>query len=204
MKLLAQYLRAATNLYGVIHEKELREIYNSQNSPALGKQQFKEETRACSGEALALIKNNYFISLAVDDAEIFESTVKIQRGKPRYIPDKEEFLRYQDMKYFEVNEAYTGLLKFLRTCSLFRKAQAEESAKEIQRCCRGLLTFHDTMAYYWAQRRFNIRNKRKAQEFLYLLDILRHNTRAREFNGHTAVELLGIVDGREIRRLIPR
>lgn len=58
------------------------------------------------------------------------------------------------------------------------------------------------MAVYFDKYKRNIRLHLKGSEFVHLLMIMRYNTRAFELNGHTAVELKGIVSDREIKRLI--
>jgi hypothetical protein len=203
--LLIDYIKATTNLYGVIHKDKFREIYNAQNeehiSDAELRQLLKRQKQSLLMDHYITIQGENFVCLAVNAQETYESIIKIQKGKPHYIPEREELLKYKDRDYFEVNSEYDELLKFLKTRFL-RKSEAVEFSKEIQFCCRSLITFHDLMGYYWEKHRFNIRNRLKAQEFLFLLMNLRYNTRAWELNGHTAVELIGIVDDKEIKYLM--
>lgn len=199
---LIDYIKAITNLYGIIHKDKLIEIYNGQNEEQISAKELRKiMNKSLAFDCFAFIHGDHFVRLSIEP-ETCEAMLGIQKGKPHYIPEREELLKYTDLDYFEASQEYEELQEFLKTCFLIRKRQAVEFSKEIRHCCRSFVTFHDLMGHYWAQRRFNIRNRLKAQEFLFLLSNLRYNTRAWELNGHTLMELLDVVDEREIERLM--
>lgn len=196
---LKDYIKATANLYGVISKGKFLEIYNAQNEKQISAGDLPSKTLPLA--CFTYIHGDHFVRLSIEQ-ETIKPTLKIQKGKFRYIPSREELLKYTDLDYFETTREFEELQRFLKTCFLVRKRRAVEFSKEIRHCCRSFITFHDLMSNYWAQRRFNIRNRLKAQEFLYLLTNLRYNTRAWELNGHTLTELAGVMSKKEIEGLL--
>ena len=111
---------------------------------------------------------------------------KIQEDKPYYIGERRitEICNTTILREIKNEE----LLAFLKSVS-FRKSKAEKFCLEIQNSCRSITTFFSVMLYLSSKRRFLVMGKGKATEFTRLLKNLRYNTRAIEFNGHTAEEL---------------
>lgn len=203
--MILDYIKATTNLYGIVSKDKVMEIYNSQNDGAISMEELEELVGEDSGEFLLKhhvgMYQNQFVSNKIDIMEHFHQMLQIKNYKPYYIPEKEELLKYTDSNYFEENKAYNDILAFLKTV-FFRKSKAEKFAKEIHRSCVSLLTFHDYMAIYFDKHRRNIRLNRKGSEFLHLLMKMRHNTRAFELNGHTAEEVKDTAHPGEIEWLI--
>ncbi|AGL03768.1 hypothetical protein [Desulfoscipio gibsoniae] len=196
---LKDYIKATTNLYGVIHKAKFLEIYNSQNKEQISVEDFSSHEYILYN-CFASIQGDHLVRVSIIQ-ETLRPTLKIQKGKPHFVPDREELLKYTDKDYFEDTGEFKELQRFLKSFFLIRK-KAVEFSKQIRRFCWSFVTFHSQMGYYWAQHRFNIKNRAKAQEFLFLLTNLRYNTRAWEHNGHTLNELQNVVSKREIERLL--
>lgn len=97
-KLLDIYAKAAVNLYGVISKAEFAEIFNSQNI---------EQTNADEVFTLLLplvLKNKWYCFYkdyivhywAIDDFDYADYWLGEQGDKPRFIPERDEFMRYED------------------------------------------------------------------------------------------------------------
>jgi len=205
MTMIIDYIKATTNLYGIVSKDKVIEIYNRQNDESITMVELENVVGEDRGEFPLKyhlgIYQNKFVSLKIDLVEHFDQILEIQKDKPCYIPEKEELLKYVDSDYFHENKAYTEMLAFLKTV-FFRKSKAEKFAKEMHRSCVSLITFHDFMAFYFDAHKNNARLNRKGSEFLHLLTKLRYNTRVFELNGYTAEELKGVVDSSEIEQLI--
>jgi hypothetical protein len=102
-KNLNLYAVSSVNLYGVIQKEELIKLYNEQN---------EEKANIDDLYILLLpliIKNRKYVfykdylinKVFINDYKNVEKLIEIQSKKPRYIPDKEEFLKYNNEKYIE-------------------------------------------------------------------------------------------------------
>ena len=203
--MIIDYIKATTNLYGIVSKDKVIEIYNSQNDESITMDELENVVGEDRGEFLLKyhvgIYQNKFVSNRIDLTEHFHKILQIKEYKPYYIPEKEELLKYRDSDYFEENEAYNDMLAFLKTV-FFRKSKAEKFAKDIQKSCRLLLDFHERMAFYFDEHHRNTRLNRRGTEFLHLLTVMRFNTRTFEFNGHTAEEVRKIAQPGELESLI--
>lgn len=106
-KLLDVYARAAVNLYGVISIKELAEIFNCQNV---------EQTTPNEIVTLLLplvLKHKWYCFYkeyivhywAIDDFEYVDFWLREQEGKPRFIPEKNELLKFESQYYESEKQA---------------------------------------------------------------------------------------------------
>lgn len=104
------YLRAATNLYGVVTKEKLTEIYNTHHETTLdaGYWQRYQQRR---NDIFSWYKG-HFVSNDVILEDCFETLLLDQQGKPHYLPDKKTFLKYQDDEYVE----QTKPLQKLKRC----------------------------------------------------------------------------------------
>ena len=53
-----------------------------------------------------------------DDFETVKDLIRDTKNKPRYIPEKSEFLRYADWNYYENTKQLIDLSKLLALCDL--------------------------------------------------------------------------------------
>lgn len=102
-KLLDSYARAAVNLYGIISRDDFVKIFNKQNVD----QTSSEEIYIL---LLPLVLKNgwygfykeYIVHYSFfDDFDQADYLLEDQAGKPRYIPEKNEFLKYTAEDYVD-------------------------------------------------------------------------------------------------------
>ena len=147
--LLNRYFDAAANLYGIISLRNLREIYNMQNEPIneedflefadeidLGHKFFdivgEDEFYDDADEILPIDRDIVAEYLLQDeDFDGYYSVKEGQSGKPYYIPDKKQFLKYSDEYYHEKTLSFISLRAFFRNQSELTKEQADEIADDI-------------------------------------------------------------------------
>ena len=148
-KLLNRYFDAAANLYGIIALKKLLEIYNMQNQPIdedvflefvdtldlprkffdiVGEDEFYDD----ADETLPIDRDLVAEYLLQDeDFEGYYHIKEGQLGKPYYIPDKKQFLKYEDEYYHEKTLSYISLRAFFRNQPNSTKERADEIADDI-------------------------------------------------------------------------
>ncbi|MDD4590998.1 MAG: hypothetical protein PHG06_11310, partial [Parabacteroides sp.] len=105
-KLLDCYARAAANLYGVISRDEFVAIFNKQNSDQTSKEEIYilllplvlKEGWYCFYKEF-IVHYAYF-----EDFDQVEYLLQHQAGKPRYVPEKDEFLKYIDEDYVDSDQ----------------------------------------------------------------------------------------------------
>lgn len=130
---LRKYFNAMANLYGVITLRDAYGIISSQSPKLVTEAEFLAFAEIARHEC-----ENYFIlgddeiyekgnlkspfereiidtMLFHEDAEQYFQTKKSQQGKPRYVPDKQQLLCYNDGLYCEETPAFAALKDFLHT-----------------------------------------------------------------------------------------
>lgn len=121
--LVHQYAQAAVNLYGIIHQEELVEIFNAQNEHqtdvdinfGLYMKHICFDSDYCLWEEYVVHED-----LEEDDFESAKDLIRDTADKPRYIPEKKEFLRYADWHYYENTKQLVNLSNFLiNKCGVF-------------------------------------------------------------------------------------
>lgn len=195
MNKLSDYIKAMVNLYGLVHKDDIVTLYNrhsneNDESYSINKEtldSFIQDGKAFLNQKRIFVKDDYLVSLTIMALENFDEILEVKRGKPFYIPTREELLKYIDDDYFEVNEQYERLLEFARTLYI-RKSKAEVLCKGIMNYCTSNKAF-ENMPYLLAEKRVNIKNEKKLQYFYSLILDLKNNTRLWDNNGYTDSEI---------------
>lgn len=118
------YLRAATNLYGVVTPEKLTEIYNTHHEKTISPSHWRRYQYR-RNDTFAWQKGHFVMDAVVMD-DIFEIILQAQQGKEHYVPSKKEFLKYQDDEYVEKTKASQQLKNYLgRTFDIPKKALLE-------------------------------------------------------------------------------
>ncbi|MBQ7654261.1 MAG: hypothetical protein IJS17_04240 [Clostridia bacterium] len=210
-QLLSRYFDAAMNLYGIITLKALFEIYNSQNEPIdegsflefadnidLSQKFFDivaEDEFYVDIEETAPINRDIVAEylLIDDDYEGYYTIKERQFGKPYYVPNKAQLLKYEDETYHEKTPSFISLRAFFRNQPDLEKDQADEIANEvcllinpldgesehIINMITGMFSFSFT--------------KNTLKEFLELYTDMYNNSRLHSNRGHTPNELREIL-----------
>lgn len=192
MELILDYIIAATNLYGLVDMQKVLEIYNQQNDKQLGLKRMVEIVIDYEGyleNNYAYVADDYFAHEAVLEFNDFDYYLNQSRGKPYYVPDKTEFLKYADRFYFEKNKEYRKLVSFV--ADYFFEGDKSEAA----RICEDIHLYCSfdfkpaSVLDFLSFKKLNFAAEKDFNKFLELLVDLANNTRIRENNGHTPAEL---------------
>lgn len=187
-KLLDTYARAAQNLYGLITRKEFVEIFNGQNL----EQTTEEEVYTL---LLPLIRKQtpyafykeYIVSKIIcDRPAAVAHFLNIQGDKPRYIPDREEFIRYADETYHD-NQDLVALNEFFHEEFGYSQATSRAWRELLESVVYGD-SFHQ-LGPIMDRYGLIFSGKEKAKSFLDLVTRASNSIRLWDNKGHTPDEL---------------
>ncbi|KPU44462.1 hypothetical protein OXPF_19560 [Oxobacter pfennigii] len=187
-KLLDSYARAAVNLYGIISRHDFVDIFNKQNA-----EETNEEEIYVLLLPLVLKDGRYgFYKEYIvhywffDDFDQADYLLKHQGDKPRYIPEKNEFLKYTIEDYVD-NDHLWNVRSFMWDVFGYSKDTSEGYEEVRDYIIYGdgikelgpILDRHDLV----------FRDEKQLQEFINRIMLAKNNTRIWENNGYTPSEL---------------
>lgn len=136
--LLHKFVQSAINLYGIIEQEAFVEQFNQYNEvPTSVDELFPCMVRHIAVDASYCLWEEYIVSNEFEEND-FEDVrdLVLQIGdKPRYVPNRDEFLRYFDFSYYERNSHIDALQSFLTDRLNVQPSTAEEITSEIQYAC---------------------------------------------------------------------
>ncbi|MDD2484572.1 MAG: SEC-C metal-binding domain-containing protein [Eubacteriales bacterium] len=200
-KLLDSYARAAVNLYGMINRDALVAIFNKQNVD----QTSNEEIYIL---LLPLVRKNgwygfykeYIVHYAFfDDFDQTDYLLGHQADKPRYVPEKDEFLKYADEDYAD-NDHWWNVRRFMWDVFGYGKETAEGYTE-----VKNYMIYGDgirELGPILDRHKLLFTGEKQLQEFVNLIMLAKNNTRIWENNGYTPSELHGILRKRD-KNIVP-
>jgi preprotein translocase subunit SecA len=196
MNTITDYIISLTHLYGLVHKDKVVEIYNMQNEDKIEKidtVRLKADNISIDSAELdnnfVEVFNDYFVHEAIMEFNDFNEQLEKRAGKPFYIPEQKELLKYKDNNYFEINKEYKDLLEYA-TKRLFDgdEWQAEMLVEDIQVYCQQNFS-PEAIIDLFNQRCVSFEGIKQVNEVLKLVMNLANNTRIWENNGHTPNEI---------------
>ncbi len=191
-KLLDSYARAAVNLYGIISREDFVDIFNKQNID-----QTTEEEIYILLLPLVLkdgwycFYKEYIVHyLFFDNFDHADYLLKHQADKPRYIPEKDEFLNYVIEDYTD-NDHWWNVRRFMYDVFGYGK-NTTDGYDEV----RNYITYGDgirEMGSILDRHYLIFDGEKQLQEFINLIMLAKNNTRIWENNGYTPSELHEII-----------
>ncbi|PWM02817.1 MAG: hypothetical protein DBY01_05260 [Eubacterium ventriosum] len=196
------YALAAANLYGVISQDDFVALFNSQNEDNTSKEElFDALIRHIVVDAGYCFWDKYIVDIGFEDngfADVSDLLAQIG-DKPRYIPEKEEFLKYADWRYFEHNEHSRNLGDYLIHACGVAPLLVPKIVTELHESCMLSESF---------QNRFDLLAEHgiefdgdQLNEFIRLLSAFDNSTRLWSNNGHSPNEIFSLY---EQKNLSPR
>ena len=188
------YIIALSNLYGMVQKNKVYEIYNNQNEERIKLSDVdgllkKPSKKLKSG--FVRTQEDYFVHEAIYESDQFDIMLIKKRGKPYYIPKKEELLKYVDDNYFEETKEYKTLFQYVKKNFLKKDPEKVEwLCEEIYGTCqfggglKGSIEVFDTYGIIFD-------GIEQVNEVAELVIDLSNNIRIWENNGHTPSELSG-------------
>lgn len=191
-QLLLDYIVACTNLYGVVPMKKVVDIYNEHNEEAILLESVKKFVRSKTiqqqlVERFSCVYTEAFVAESVSEVAEKEELERAAAGKPYYVPDKKELLRFVDDVYVQQTPAQEQLKKLLRE-DYGDTINVDEEVKELVlnlQLSGGAFT--NTLSDFLEILELPIE---KAQRYIGVVIEIANTTRLWENRGHTPHELL--------------
>lgn len=193
-KQIDSYARAAVNLYGIISCDDFVDIFNQQNSDQTSKEEIYILLlplilkTGWYGFYKEYLVHYYFF----DDFEQADFLLEHQADKPRYIPEKNEFLKYTSEDYID-NDHSWNVLNF--KCNVF--GYSKDTLKGFE-AARNYILYGKIkdLGSILGGHNLIFNDKEQVQEFIDLIVLAKNNTRIWENNGYTPSELHEIFNKR--------
>ncbi|HKK83017.1 MAG TPA: SEC-C metal-binding domain-containing protein [Atribacterota bacterium] len=189
MDLIKNYIVALTNLYGQVPADVITDIYNSQNEGQISEDDVEVYFYEDLSKQHVYVYKKHFVHETIMEFNDFKSMRKKKADKPYYIPDKEELLKYSDMRYYEKPKQYHNLLTYLKK-NFFSgdHDKAESLCQNIRwECLEGPDMQQVFDMFNTAE--INFKDENQVNEVMQLVMELANNVRLWENNGHTPQEI---------------
>ncbi|MBC9785343.1 SEC-C domain-containing protein [Heliobacterium chlorum] len=202
--LLLDYVISLTHLYGLVPKDKVIDIYNLQNDDKVDIEMMNDVVHQANQELtdnFVKIHGNYFVAEAIMKVGEFEEQLRQRKGKPFYIPKREELLKYKEESYFEVTKEYEALRSYL-TLNIFEgdEVKAEKLCEEVQGICENCFSM-ELIFNVFNREDVIFKNEDQVNEVLRRVMDLANNTRIWENNGHTPSEIFNMKERPNLRPL---
>lgn len=192
MGLVTDYAISLTHLYGLLTKDKVIEIYNMHHEETLKVDDLYEDIEASMEELQSNFvqsHGDYVVHDTIMEYCDLEEELAKRNGKPFYIPEEEELLKYKDDFYFERNRAYEEMLNYIeKTFYNGDRYEAEGLCDDIQGVCQygnppgGVFEHLNDVGII-------LEDENQVRKIMELVMQLTNNTRLWENNGFTPNEL---------------
>ena len=194
-KILDDYAKAAVNLYGIITIKDFVEIFNSQNTMQTNTSEvftlllpdIVKKNKSHNGPHYCFYKECIIHYWAMNNFDIGDYWLREQENKPRFSPEKNEFLKYEN-EYYEdkvQKSHWNKVLNYILKKWPNNKAYELYDDLKINSQFLGKLGFSELLEKYDLS--FDILNQ--MQQFFDLLQNAHNNTRMWVNKGYSPEEM---------------
>jgi hypothetical protein len=195
-KKLDSYAKAAVNLYGIISRDDFVDHFNRQNTDQTSSEEiYILLLPLVQKEGWYGFYKNYIVHYwFFDNFDQADYLLEHQADKPRYIPEKDEFLKYKFEDY-EDNDHWWNVRRFMWDVFGYSKATSK-GYEEL----RNYITFSDgirELRPILDRNNLIFSEEKQLQEFINLIMLAKNNTRIWENNGYTPSELFEIIRKRD-------
>ena len=190
-------VQACLNLYGVIKLADLVAVHNWYEQAPISMEELKSIIKKMSDYAEGnlflrynILSNALFDLQDPDDYQMAKDILAKQANKPRYLPKKDEFLKYVDEDYVEPMESLLELERFIIKNRLVPFANPEDIRFDV-------LELHDQVVFdepidnytvYLNKRGYKFDSEIQVKALFALIMNVHNHTRMMENNGHTPLE----------------
>lgn len=187
-KMVDSYARAAVNLYGIVSREDFVDIFNKQNIEKTTVEEiYILLLPLVLKEGWYCFYKEYIVHyLFFDDFDYADYLLKNQADKPRYIPQKDEFLKYVIEDYKD-NNSWQNVSGFM-----FETFGYSGNTLEGYRSIKDYITYSsgiNELGPILDSYNFTFQSQKQVQEFLDLIMNAKNNARIWENKGYTPFEL---------------
>lgn len=193
--LVEQHAVAAVNLYGAILIKDFAQLFNQWNERQITNDDASMIlTSRIAREPGYLVWRDCLLSDEFEgefESDLYESVEEFleeRDGRPRYVPDQQEFLRYADVEYYEHTPQTEALQHYLFQ-RLDDTKEAELLTGEIHDMCMVQESFQDIFDYL-DQSGITLHSTADMERLAKLIMDVWNNTRLWTNHGNTPQEMM--------------
>lgn len=188
---VVDYVLALTHLYGIVHQDQVVDIYNQQNDDKIDRRVFEGISQESLLQGFVGTKEDYFVHETIIEYRDFSEELAKRKGKPYYIPERQELLNYVDDYYVDYPQAYYQLLDYaVKNIFNGNERKAEIAVSNIQGICQYDFSAGSALEEFERQGA-GPKDHQQMAEVVELIIDLANNTRIWDNNGHTPHELSG-------------
>lgn len=187
--LLSRYIIALTNLYGIVPEKKVVEVYNLYNIPRANLGDMEMSTARMNLAAhLVTRKAGYFIK----DYLIFENEylnmLNEQGDIDFYVPGPEEIYKYEDEFYFQTTKEFQDFEECFRDCFDLDPPVYKQIIEMLMMDCQLGFDIKRILSEL-SRKKLDFRSIDDMNNFMHAFKRLCSKSRKWQYRGHTYSEL---------------
>jgi hypothetical protein len=197
-KLLATYATAAGWLYGVLGIDEFVEVFNHYEDEKTTHEEFMllmdplteiDVVLFCTFDGL--LAGAHYSNYTSWDLENTKSVHEKQQDRPRYLPYKEEFLRYAEESHFEPMRPYDDLKAYILGHGIVQMSEEnlDEMLVDLREKTQLGISNKDLFYYILMEMNCQFDGLPDFNDFLQVVIYACNRTRMHDINGFTPVEL---------------
>ena len=198
-KLIASYADAAGILYGALSVKEFVGVFNHYETEKTNEVEAVLALQRYARANHDVVEYSLYKDFITgpwlqpkhfeDDIERLDSIRTEQENKPRYIPDKDEFLKYTDAAYREPEKPYSDLKEYITKHNLCNKEEVEGDLIDLHELIQNRVRIADILEFFM-EKDYPLNDIDEINSFMQYVVSAHNNTRMFENNGHTPDELV--------------
>ncbi|HPN61065.1 MAG TPA: hypothetical protein PLO88_02905 [Bacilli bacterium] len=200
---IKRYALAAANLYGVIKLEDFIKIFNHYEKEPLTEEEAITMLELLSSISEDLVSykqgifaNGLFYLYRNKEFQIAKGILQALSHRPRYLPAKEEFLKFENEQYIEPMEPLLALERFIIKNELVKNGKPDEIRFDVLDFHYKILLQGEPSDYmnFFQMRGYEFKDEMQVNIFIGLIIDLHNNTRSYEHCGHTPAEVGKIME----------
>lgn len=187
--LLGRYIAALSNLYGVVPEKKVVEIYNFHNSPKANLGDLEMSILGMNlSRYLVTRKAGYFIKDYLIFEDRYLKLLEMQDGRDYYIPGPEEILEYEDEFYFQKTKEFKDFELCMSECFDLDPSTQKKVTEDLMMDCQLGFDMKKTLDEL-SSKKIGFESLEDMNNFMKAFQKICSNSRKWQYKGNTYNEI---------------
>ena len=211
-KLIGDYANAAGCLYGALSISEFVDVFNNYENEKTDEQEAGLALSHFSEENPDTVEYSLFEDVITgptldpgyfeDDITRLETILGGQTGKPRYLPDRKDFLKFAKPLHYEPKQPYVDLKAFILDNSLYDNADSESVDNDMFNILDMIQDGAELVELieYFTERGCDFHGIDQLNAFTQMVVNAYNNTRLFEHNGFTPNEMRNFLESQRPKR----
>lgn len=203
------YISAMVNLYGIVPVDQVAKVISEHHKEQISAEEIKAwlQDPYSGGLAKAALQKRFvylygpgfFVGEWIMEFDAFDAHWQAQKGKPYYVPEQEELMKWSNPHYFEKPKEFFALQEFLGAAfPLADSVMIEGLVEDLQMMAEDPFSLEKTIGEF-ERRDLKFTDQALLMQMLDLVQNLHNHTRIQVNRGHTPAELFEI----EKRHMLP-